>query len=223
MTNSPSSSACVTRPPPRAWPPGLGPRWVERAAQRVGLADRLRQRAGALSRGLRQRLAIAQAILHEPRIVLLDEPASGLDPEARQSLSELLLKLRAEGMTLIVSSHILAELSDYSSHMLILRDGRLVHHGPVTGKAEGDDRVAVVIELAAADPRLAEVLAAPGVTPVTVKADGARVLLPGAAAARQALLRRLVEAGLPVSAFNVERRDLQDAYLAQVKRGGDAA
>ncbi len=196
---------------------------VEQAALRVGLADRLRQPAGALSRGLRQRLAIAQAILHEPRIVLLDEPASGLDPEARQSLSELLLKLRAEGMTLIVSSHILAELRDYSSHMLILREGRLVHHGPVTGEDQGDEEVAVVIELAAPDPRLAEVLAAAGATPVTVKGESARVLVPGGATARQALLRRLVEAELPVSGFNVERRDLQDAYLSQVKRGGDAA
>ncbi len=196
---------------------------VERAAQRVSLADRLHQLAGALSRGLRQRLAIAQAILHEPRIVLLDEPASGLDPEARQSLSELLLKLRAEGMTLIVSSHILAELRDYSSHMLILRDGRLVHHGPVTEESQGEEQVAVVIELSSPDPRLAEVLEAAGVTSVAVKDEGARVLLPGAAAARETLLRRLVEANLPVSGFNVERRDLQDAYLSQVKRGGDAA
>ncbi len=196
---------------------------VERAAQRVSLADRLHQLAGALSRGLRQRLAIAQAILHEPRIVLLDEPASGLDPEARQSLSELLLRLRAEGMTLIVSSHILAELRDYSSHMLILRDGRLVHHGPVTEESQGEEQVAVVIELSSPDPRLAEVLEVAGVTSVAVKDEGARVLLPAAAAARETLLRRLVEANLPVSGFNVERRDLQDAYLSQVKRGGDAA
>jgi len=202
---------------------GIQAELVERAAQRVGLADRLRQPAGTLSRGLRQRLAIAQAILHEPRIVLLDEPASGLDPEARQSLSELLLDLRAEGMTLIVSSHILAELRDYSSHMLILRDGRLVHHGPVTGEGQGEEQVAVVIELAAPDPRLAAVLEAAGVAAVTVKGKGARVLLPGGAAARETLLRRLVEAGLPVSGFSVERRDLQDAYLSRVKRGGDAA
>ncbi len=196
---------------------------VERAAERVSLADRLNKLAGALSRGLRQRLAIAQAILHEPRIVLLDEPASGLDPEARQSLSELLLRLRAEGMTLIVSSHILAELRDYSSHMLILRDGRLVHHGPVTDEGQGEEQVAVVIELSSPDPRLGQELEAAGVTSVAVKDEGARVLLPGAAAARETLLRRLVGAGLPVSGFNVERRDLQDAYLSRVKRGGDAA
>lgn len=197
---------------------------VERAAARTDLSDRLKQKAGALSRGLRQRLAIAQAILHEPRFLLLDEPASGLDPEARHRLSDLLLKLRDEGMTLIVSSHILAELRDYSSHMLILREGRLVHHGPVAGETEAGGQAAVVIELAAPAPRFAEVLSgAEGVTVLTAGETGARVLLPEDPAAREVLLRRLVEAGLPVCGFKVERSDLQDAYLAQVKGGGDAA
>ncbi|MDJ0946657.1 MAG: ABC transporter ATP-binding protein [Kiloniellales bacterium] len=197
---------------------------VARAAQRTDLDDRLRQPAGALSRGLRQRLAIAQAILHEPRFLLLDEPASGLDPEARQRLSELLLKLRDEGMTLIVSSHILAELRDYSSHMLILRDGRLVHHGPVAGEAEADARVAVVIDLSAPAPRFAELLAAgAGVTVLSCSETSARVLLAEAPATREALLRHLVEAGLPVCGFKVERSDLQDAYMAQVKEAGGAA
>lgn len=84
--------------------------------------------AGSLSRGLKQRLAIAQAILSKPKILYLDEPASGLDPEARMHLSQLLRSLRDDGMTIIVSSHILAELEDYSTHMLILRDGKLVKH-----------------------------------------------------------------------------------------------
>lgn len=83
---------------------------VEAAAERLKLTDRMREKAGALSRGLRQRLAIAQAIVHEPEFLVLDEPASGLDPEARQSLSMLLIGLRDAGMTLLVSSHILAEL-----------------------------------------------------------------------------------------------------------------
>ena len=74
----------------------------------------MNQKAGALSRGLRQRLGIAQAILHEPRFVILDEPASGLDPEARDDLSSLFRELQGQGMTLLVSSHILSELSDYA-------------------------------------------------------------------------------------------------------------
>src|SRR5262249_59118543 len=99
---------------------------VERAAERLGIADRMKDYAGTLSRGLKQRLAIAQAIIHQPRIALLDEPAAGLDPEARYSLAAVFRELRADGMTLIVSSHILAELEDYSTHLLAIRDGRIV-------------------------------------------------------------------------------------------------
>ena len=77
---------------------------VRKAAIRVGLDDRMQARAAELSRGLRQRLAIAQAIVHEPKVILLDEPASGLDPDARRSLSALFLELKSAGMTLVVSS-----------------------------------------------------------------------------------------------------------------------
>jgi ABC-2 type transport system ATP-binding protein len=73
------------------------------AAERVGLSDRLANPAAELSRGLRQRLAIAQAIVHEPKVVLLDEPAAGLDPMARRDLSKLLVSLKESGMTLVVS------------------------------------------------------------------------------------------------------------------------
>src|SRR5207253_3245378 len=99
---------------------------VRAAAERVGLLSRIDETAGSLSRGLRQRLAIAQAIVHQPAVVLLDEPAAGLDPEARASLSAQFRQLQAEGKTLIVSSHILAELEEYSTHMLALRAGRVI-------------------------------------------------------------------------------------------------
>ena len=76
------------------------------------MANEMVEKAGALSRGLRQRLAIAQAIIHTPDFLMLDEPASGLDPEARNTLSRLLTSLGAGGMTILVSSHILAELEE---------------------------------------------------------------------------------------------------------------
>src|SRR3569833_1043784 len=89
------------------------------AAARVGLSDRMEQAAGALSRGLRQRLAIGQAIVHQPRVLLLDEPAAGLDPQARRDLSQLLLSQKTNNMTQIKTTHILAELQDYSDRMII--------------------------------------------------------------------------------------------------------
>src|SRR6185312_5769153 len=76
---------------------GATPEAVAKAAQRVGLSDRMESKAGELSRGLRQRLAIGQSIVHEPRVLLLDEPAAGLDPQARRDLSALLVSLKDAG------------------------------------------------------------------------------------------------------------------------------
>jgi len=194
------------------------PAAVEQSAERLGLADRLDQKSGALSRGLRQRLAIAQAIIHRPNLLLLDEPASGLDPEARQDLSNLLVTLRDEGMTLVVSSHILAELQDYSTHMMIMQDGRLTENSAI-GEYEKPGAVRLRVVLEAAHGDLADALSAtPGVSAVTVDGAAASFDFTGDDASRAALLRSLVEAGLPVTAFHGEQRSMQDVYLDRLKK-----
>ncbi len=197
---------------------------IGRAAERLGISDRLRERTGTLSRGLRQRLAIAQAIIHEPPLVLLDEPAAGLDPAARLSLSAVFRELQAQGMTLVVSSHILAELQDYSTHMLVIDEGRVVEHRPVGDAASPGGRRAVRVRIAAADARFAETMRAIDPT-ATLEEDGleARVTVPGDAAGDAELLRRLVEIGLAVVEFGPAGEGLQDAYLALLRRNGDAA
>jgi len=151
--------------PQQTWQPR-----VELVSRQLGLADRMRQKTGELSRGLRQRVAIAQAIMHQPKLLLLDEPASGLDPEARHELSSLLKLLRGEGMTIVVSSHILAELADYSTHMLVLREGVIRSH-----QALGDYRIAhtqpMQLSLSRQMPGAADILSAQtGVS--DVHADG---------------------------------------------------
>jgi ABC-2 type transport system ATP-binding protein len=195
---------------------------VDLAAGRMELTDRLNQRAGELSRGLRQRLAIAQATIHNPVFVMLDEPASGLDPEARIGLANALKTLCAEGMTIIVSSHILAELDDYSTHILMIRGGKMIEHAPLRAlENTPGDHVRIALELAEADPRLAEILGAvPGI--VVERADDRSAMLStnGGATTRQALLKGLVEAGLPVVEFSAERPGLQDAYLARMRAAG---
>ena len=190
-------------------------------AQRLDLGDRLDQDAGKLSRGLRQRLAVAQAIIHRPNVLLLDEPASGLDPEARSGLSDLMVALRDEGITIVVSSHILAELEDYSTHMLILRQGRVTRHCPI-GEADRQSTEQLRIGLSAPDDRLAEVLTGmPGVGAVEPQPDGARIAFEGDPAMRHDLLRRLLEAGLPVCSFHREHRSMQDVYLERLKDPGE--
>lgn len=188
---------------------------VEAAAERLKLTDRLREKAGALSRGLRQRLAIAQAIVHEPEFLVLDEPASGLDPEARQSLSMLLIGLRDAGMTLLVSSHILAELEGYCTDMLIMREGRIIDSRQLAGDLTDARRLR--IDLATPSDALFALLEeTPGVAQVSVDDDVATLLFSGNVAAQHDLLKSLVDAGIPVAGLREDRIALQDAYIAQI-------
>ncbi|MCG3129988.1 MAG: Vitamin B12 import ATP-binding protein BtuD [Phycisphaerae bacterium] len=85
----------------------------------------------SLSRGMQQRLSIARVLLHDPRVLLLDEPASGLDPRARIEIRELLKELRRMGKTILISSHILPELADLCTTVGILEQGKLLYHGPI--------------------------------------------------------------------------------------------
>jgi ABC-2 type transport system ATP-binding protein len=189
---------------------------VAKAAGRVGLLDRLDSRSGELSRGLRQRLAIGQSIVHEPHVLLLDEPAAGLDPQARRDLSILLIALRDGGMTLVVSSHILAELEDYCSEMIIIENGLIA--GGKAIKVRDDDRPRFLIELATARSDLREFLAGKGAEVVEADQAHAIVIFARDPGARAKLLRELVTAGFDVAGFGETGKALEGAYFAQVGR-----
>jgi len=192
------------------------PEAVTRAAERVGLSDRLESKAGELSRGLRQRLAIGQAIVHQPKVLLLDEPAAGLDPQARRDLSHLLLSLREGGMTLVVSSHILAELQDYSSEMVIIENGRVAGGKPI--QVRDVERPRYIIELATPRSDLREFLTARGgIEVLEVSETNALVTFTRNAAARSKLVRDLVTAGFDVASFGESSKGLEDLYFARVK------
>ena len=175
----------------------------------------MNQAAGALSRGLRQQLAIAQAIVHRPKVLLLDEPAAGLDPQARRDLSQLLLALKAGGMTLVVSSHILAELEDYSDRMIIVDKGRI---------AGGE--TFILKDVACTQPRI--LLAQPrkglkeflqhqkGVSVLEAGDAQALLTLKGGLSERAAVLAALLRDGYAVASFCEDVRNLEDVYFAQV-------
>ncbi len=190
-------------------------------AQSVGLADRLGDRVSELSRGLRQRLAIGQAIVHTPKVLLLDEPASGLDPDARRDLSHLLLGLRDKGITLIVSSHILSELEDYASEMLVMDAGHIAG-GKQISVAAGEGKTYVRIELAVAKSGLAAALKASGVEVLEADDAKALILMDDKPNARAALLESLITAGFRVAGFTPERRRLEDAYFEKTRKGSAA-
>jgi ABC-2 type transport system ATP-binding protein len=190
---------------------------VDLVAGELGLADRLEVAAGTLSRGLRQRLAIGQSIIHMPQLLLLDEPAAGLDPEARHALAALFRKLQGAGMTLMVSSHILAELDEYSTDMLVLQQGRIVEQRRLN-PLDGGGGVRLRVVLASPDERLRATLSLqPAVENVAVEARAASFDFRGDEQARAALLRALVSAGLAVTAFEEARENLHDSYLRTLR------
>ena len=191
-------------------------RRIDDSLNRLDLADRVGEKVGGLSRGLRQRLAIAQAMIHRPKVLLLDEPASGLDPDARASLSELLRALAAEGMTLVVSSHILAELEDYTTHMLIWRTGRVVEHCATRPPAGRPRRLRVT--LAQPSPGLRQALAAdPQVVGVEAETAAARFDFTGDVLAQSQLLRALIQSGLQVASLVEETRSMQSVYNEKMR------
>ena len=189
---------------------------VQRAAERLEISDKLDARAGELSRGQRQRVAIGQALAHGPEVLLLDEPASGLDPEARLSLAGLFKRLQSEGVTLIVSSHILAELDAYATHMLVLRAGRMIENRAVREAAP--QRRQLRIDLAEPHPEMrARIAAFDGAVILDARERSATIELAGGPVEQANLLAHLVAGGLRVSAFAEVHEDLQTSYLRTVR------
>jgi len=192
-------------------------RAVEKTLDRIDLREHQTKLSKQLSRGMRQRLAIGQAIAHEPKVLLLDEPASGLDPDARRDLSGLLRELQSQGITQIVSSHILAELEDYSTEMIIMENGRIKSQ---RGVEEGSGATVYTIELATPNDGLTKWLEKQsGITLHQSDSKRAMVSLDGDASARAKLLKDLVGAGFEVVGVSETKRSLADAYFEEVSRG----
>jgi ABC-2 type transport system ATP-binding protein len=101
--------------------------------ERLGLSEKRTARVGTLSRGMRQRLGVAKSFLHDPDVVFLDEPASGLDPVARTELRDFLKYQQYLGKTVVISSHVLKELADFCDHLAFIQNGKLLEFGPLTG------------------------------------------------------------------------------------------
>lgn len=214
-------------------PGAVAPR-VQQVAAQLGLTELQHRHPTELSRGQRQRVAIGQAIVHQPSVLLLDEPASGLDPDARSSLSALFRQLQSQGMTLLVSSHILSELDEYCTHILSIRNGRIESHEALQSARSQNPPAAVndqpqlyALEVAMEqtedfETRLRQALLSTSVQDFdTTGKRPIQLWLPASAAARAQWLAQLVQAGIPVAALYPMRERLQDRYArtAQARAG----
>src|SRR3954465_9055334 len=121
----------------------------------VGLSEKKGALIGALSRGMQQRLGLARVLIHDPQVLLLDEPASGLDPRARIDMMAILQELQRMGKTIIISSHILSELQTLCNRVAIIEKGRLIYSGPVQGVRDQMAPGRVVWVRVSSDPNLA--------------------------------------------------------------------
>jgi len=194
----------------------LPPRAVDVALDRVGLADRAQDKVGGYSLGMRQRLGIAAALLKQPDLLVLDEPSNGLDPAGIREIRDLLRTLARDGVTVVLSSHLLAEVQQVCDEVTIISRGRTVTAGPVGQVLAGggdEGRLRVVVEPA---QQAADVLAAAG---WTVTPDAAALLVSGAPDAA-AVTRVLAEQGLYLSELRADTVDLEEVFLALTEGPG---
>ncbi len=191
---------------------------VAEVAAALGLGALLDRDTASLSRGQRQRVAIGAAIVHGPEVLILDEPAAGLDPEARAELAALIRTLAAGGTTLLVSSHILAELEDYSTDVLMLEAGRVIGTGPVRPAGRSISLSLAGGETAAVAARLGREAA---VSALAVEDGVLRFAFAGDDAAQAALLAALVREDVPVLAFAERHASMQDLYLSRLRQARD--
>ena len=180
----------------------------------VGLTALADSPAKVLSRGQKQRLGLARALVHEPRVLLLDEPASGLDPQARIDLRVLLRRLAAEGRTVLVSSHILSELEEVVDDAVFLVAGETVDAGRVEAAARRARPWRIRVAGAEASATLGPVAAALRLDPAAVGIDRRDVVVEFASDEdAAAALVELVAAGLPVAEFAAAQGSLERTCL----------
>ncbi|WP_185908443.1 alpha/beta fold hydrolase [Streptomyces sp. WAC02707] len=191
---------------------------LDEALEIAGLGDALARAVRTYSQGMRQRLAIAQAMLGLPDLLILDEPTNGLDPPQIREMREVMIRYAAAGRTVIVSSHLLSEVEQSCTHLVVMDRGRLVQAGPVAEIVGTGDTLLVGTSTAVDAPLAEKVAALPGVASAAV-ADGGLLVRLGPDGTARDLIAELVRLDVPVESVGPHRR-LEDAFLTLI---GDPA
>jgi ABC-2 type transport system ATP-binding protein len=181
----------------------------------VPLADRF---SNKLSKGMTQRLGLGRALIHDPEVLVMDEPAAGLDPKARVELKHLIRVLAADGKTIFISSHILSELGEMCDSLLFINNGRIVHHGDAESLKRGTattDGLLYDVQVDGDPQSLADWAAMqPDLRLLEARKHGGRLRIEATdPAAAAGVLARMVRDQLRVVEFHREQRNLEDAFI----------
>ncbi len=194
---------------------------IDQALDTVELTGRQRDRVGAYSHGMRQRLGIAAALLRDPKLLLLDEPATGLDPAGMRDMRLLIRRLAEQGMTVLLSSHLLNEVEDVCNRVAIVRSGRIVYEGDIAALKRGASGRVSRYRLQTTDDERAPAVcrAQPGITDVRV--DDGRISFAADETAVSLLSQALVESGALITSMAPQTVTLEDLFFSYTE--GDAA
>ena len=188
---------------------------VEGVIEFMGIGELRERHVERLSKGLKQRVALGRAIIHDPQLLVLDEPAANLDPRARIEFRTLIRELAADGKTVLLSSHILTELSEICDAVAVIEKGKILATGTVEEIMTGlrEHRVLSVRLRGDRETAMKFLLEQPGVARVIDANDRLQLEFTGDDTAQVALLGKLVGAGFPVLEFNVEGAGLEDVFM----------
>lgn len=190
-------------------------RRCELLLEQVKLEDKADFFVDGLSRGMKQRLCLARALIHNPDLLILDEPSSGLDPRTRMEFAATLRELREQGKTLIVSSHILSELSELCTDIGIIEQGHMVLHGSMEQifKRVNSSNPLLVSVYREKETALSVLKSHPQVQTIAVKGDEIKLGFIGDKKDEAALLRQLIDSGVMISGFMREKGSLETIFM----------
>ena len=189
----------------------------------LGLEDRMDSKVGTFSKGMKQRLALVQAILHQPKLLILDEPTSGLDPRGMVEMREILRSLKDNGYTIFMSSHLLPEVQETCDYVAMIDSGRLLLHKSVDeiSAMVNSKRIEIVLAETPSDEVMRRISVLNGVSDVQMASPlKLSIGYEGDAKDRDMLLRELLASGLKVASFSPHGLALENVYLEMVKGSG---
>jgi ABC-2 type transport system ATP-binding protein len=196
---------------------------IDRSLELVELADRAGDRVGGYSHGMRQRLGIAAALLRDPELLLLDEPTTGLDPGGMRDMRELIRRLAGEGITIVLSSHLLTEVEEVCNRVAIVRSGRIVYEGEIA-ELKGASANAYTLSTTDDERALAVCRAQPGIADVrsgrTDPASPSRIMFTADAKAVGELSAALVEARALILALTPQTTSLEELFFSLTEDPG---